>query len=63
MEAGHNEESLVLLSIGFLLSLSLPPSHYFFFDTHSQHQMTLFHLLNVQAMTKTSLNASRVQVG
>ena len=63
MEAVHNDKSLVLLFIGFLISLSLPPSHYFFFDMHSQHQMTLFHLLNVQAMTKTSLNVSRVQVG
>lgn len=66
MEAGHSDKSLMLLLIGFLISLSLlslPPPHYVFFDMCSQHQMTLFHLLNVQAMTKTSLNVSRVQVG
>lgn len=67
MEAGHSDKSLMLLLIGFLISLSLsslfPLPHYVFFDMCSQRQMTLFHLPNVQAMTKTSLNVSRVQVG
>lgn len=65
METGHSDKPFMFLFIGFLISLSslFPLPHYFSFDMHSQHQMTLYHLLNVQAMMKTLLNVSRVQVG